>query len=218
MPHYIYESRLLKTMAGPICGVDEAGRGPLAGPVVAAAVILDRSRIPKGLNDSKLLSEEDRETLYPRIMEMAVAVGVGEAGVEEIDLVNIRQATHLAMARAVRALSIPAAFALVDGNDAPALPCKCETLVKGDSRSVSIAAASIIAKVTRDRLMALLHENHPVYGWRQNKGYGTPEHLSGLRAHGITVHHRRSFSPVHHILYGDESGDSIHNALIPQDS
>ena len=218
MPHYIYESRLLKTMAGPICGVDEAGRGPLAGPVVAAAVILDRSRIPKGLNDSKLLSEEDRETLYPRIMEMAVAVGVGEAGVEEIDLVNIRQATHLAMARAVRALSIPAAFALVDGNDAPALPCKCETLVKGDSRSVSIAAASIIAKVTRDRLMALLHENHPVYGWRQNKGYGTPEHLSGLRAHGITVHHRRSFSPVHHILYGDESGDSIHNTLIPQDS
>ena len=218
MPHYIYESRLLKTMAGPICGVDEAGRGPLAGPVVAAAVILDRGRIPKGLNDSKLLSEEDREELYPRIMEMAVAVGVGEAGVEEIDLVNIRQATHLAMARAVRALSIPAAFALVDGNDAPALPCKCETLVKGDSRSVSIAAASIIAKVTRDRLMALLHENHPVYGWRQNKGYGTPEHLSGLRAHGITVHHRRSFSPVHHILYGDESGDSIHNTLIPQDS
>ena len=218
MPHYIYESRLLKTMAGPICGVDEAGRGPLAGPVVAAAVILDRSRIHKGLNDSKLLSEEDREELYPRIMEMAVAVGVGEAGVEEIDLVNIRQATHLAMARAVRALSIPAAFALVDGNDAPALPCKCETLVKGDSRSVSIAAASIIAKVTRDRLMALLHENHPVYGWRQNKGYGTPEHLSGLRAHGITVHHRRSFSPVHHILYGDESGDSIHNTLIPQDS
>ena len=104
MPHYIYESRLLKTMAGPICGVDEAGRGPLAGPVVAAAVILDRKRIPKGLNDSKQLSEEDREELYPRIMEMAVAVGVGEARVGEIDLVNIRQATHLAMARAVRAL------------------------------------------------------------------------------------------------------------------
>ncbi len=218
MPHYIYESRLLKTMAGPVCGVDEAGRGPLAGPVVAAAVILDRARIPKGLNDSKQLSEEDREELYPRIMEMAVAVGVGEASVEEIDLVNIRQATHLAMARAVRALPVAAQFALVDGNDAPALPCKCDTLVKGDSRSLSIAAASIIAKVTRDRLMALLHENHPVYGWRQNKGYGTPEHLTGLRAHGITVHHRRSFSPVHHILYGDESGDSIHNALIPQDS
>lgn len=218
MPHYIYESRLLKTMAGPICGVDEAGRGPLAGPVVAAAVILDRARIPKGLNDSKLLSEEDREDLFPRIMEMALAVGVGEASVDEIDLVNIRQATHLAMARAVRALPVAAGFALVDGNDAPALPCKCDTLVKGDSRSVSIAAASIIAKVTRDRLMALLHDNHPVYGWRQNKGYGTPEHLTGLKAHGITVHHRRSFSPVHHILYGDESGDSTHNALIPQDS
>ncbi len=218
MPHYIYESRLLKTMSGPICGVDEAGRGPLAGPVVAAAVILDRGRIPKGLNDSKQLDEEAREDLFPRIMEMAVAVGVGEASVEEIDLVNIRQATHLAMARAVRALPVAAQFALVDGNDAPALPCKCDTLVKGDSRSLSIAAASIIAKVTRDRLMALLHDNHPVYGWRQNKGYGTPEHLTGLRAHGITVHHRRSFSPVHHILYGDESGDSIHNALIPQDS
>ena len=218
MPHYIYESRLLKTMTGPICGVDEVGRGPLAGPVVAAAVILDRTRIPKGLNDSKLLREQDREALYPRILEMAVAVGVGEASVDEIDLVNIRQATHLAMARAVRALPVAAAFALVDGNDAPALPCKCDILVKGDSRSVSIAAASIIAKVTRDRLMALLHDHHPVYGWRQNKGYGTPEHLTGLRAHGITVHHRKSFSPVHHILYGDESGDSIHNTLIPQDS
>jgi ribonuclease HII len=218
MPHYIYESRLLKTMTGPICGVDEVGRGPLAGPVVAAAVILDRTRIPKGLNDSKLLREQDREALYPRILEMAVAVGVGEASVDEIDLVNIRQATHLAMARAVRALPVAAAFALVDGNDAPALPCKCDMLVKGDSRSVSIAAASIIAKVTRDRLMALLHDHHPVYGWRQNKGYGTPEHLTGLRAHGITVHHRKSFSPVHHILYGDESGDSIHNTLIPQDS
>ena len=218
MPHYIYESRLLKTMTGPICGVDEVVSGPLAGPVVAAAVILDRTRIPKGLNDSKQLREQDREALYPRILEMAVAVGVGEASVDEIDLVNIRQATHLAMARAVRALPVAAAFALVDGNDAPALPCKCDMLVKGDSRSVSIAAASIIAKVTRDRLMALLHDHHPVYGWRQNKGYGTPEHLTGLRAHGITVHHRKSFSPVHHILYGDESGDSIHNTLIPQDS
>src|SRR6185437_7616467 len=121
MPHYIYESRLLKAHIGPeplrICGVDEAGRGPLAGPVVAAAVILDKSRVPKGLNDSKLLDEETREELFPRIMEMAVAVGVGEASVDEIDLVNIRQATHLAMARAVRALQVPALFALVDGND-----------------------------------------------------------------------------------------------------
>jgi ribonuclease HII len=218
MPHYIHESRLLKTMAGPICGVDEVGRGPLAGPVVAAAVILDKKRIPRGLNDSKQLSEDAREELFPRIMEMAVAVGVGEASVGEIDLINIRQATHLAMARAVRALSVAAGFALVDGNDPPALPCKCETLIKGDTLSVSIAAASIIAKVTRDRMMVALHDAHPGYNWKSNKGYGTPDHLAGLKSCGVTPHHRRSFSPIHHILYGDESGDSIHNALIPQDS
>ena len=204
MPHYIYESRLLKTMPGPICGVDEAGRGPLAGPVVAAAVILDRARIPKDLNDSKKLDEETRETLFSRIMDMAAAVGVGQASVEEIDLVNIRQATHLAMARAVRSLQITAAFALVDGNDAPALPCKCDTLVKGDGRSVSIAAASIIAKVTRDRLMRRLHDEHPGYNWRSNKGYGTPDHYSGLKRHGVTAHHRRSFAPISLILRGME--------------
>src|ERR1700759_2916159 len=202
MPHFIYESRYLKTMAGPVCGVDEAGRGPLAGPVVAAAVIFQKGRIPRGLNDSKQLREEDREALFPRIMEMAIAVGVGEASVGEIDLVNIRQATHLAMARAVRALSVAAQFALVDGNDAPALPCKCETLVKGDGRSVSIAAASIIAKVTRDRLMARLHDEHPGYNWKRNKGYGTPEHYDGLRLHGVTIHHRRSFGPIRNLLLG----------------
>src|SRR5579871_6603677 len=222
MPHFIYESRLLKTMVGPVCGVDEAGRGPLAGPVVAAAVILNRKRMPKGLNDSKQLTESDREALFPQIMEMAVAVGVGEASVGEIDMVNIRQATHLAMARAVRALSVAAQFALVDGNDAPALPCPCDTLVDGDARSVSIAAASIIAKVTRDRMMCALHDEHPVYGWRNNKGYGTPEHHAGLRAHGVTTHHRRSFGPVHaiihNILYVEESGDSNTKTLIQQDS
>jgi ribonuclease HII len=224
MPHFRHEKRLLASLPtldgiqGPICGVDEAGRGPLAGPVVAAAVILDFKKYPRGLNDSKQLSEEAREELYPRIMEMAVAVGVGEASVGEIDLVNIRQATHLAMARAVRALNVAAAFALVDGNDAPALPCRCETLIKGDGISLSIAAASIIAKVTRDRLMAALHEHHPVYGWVHNKGYGTPEHLSGLKAHGACEHHRRSFSPIHHILYGDESGTQLSNTLIHQDS
>src|SRR5689334_22755271 len=204
MPHFIYESRLLKTMMGPICGVDEAGRGPLAGPVVAAAVILDRARCPKGLNDSKQLDEETREKLYPRILQMAVAVGVGEASVDEIDLVNIRQATHLAMARAVRALPVPAAFALVDGNDPPALPCKCDTLVGGDGRSLSIAAASIIAKVTRDRMMTQLHQEHPGYNWCNNKGYGTPEHYSGLKLHGVTIHHRRSFAPIREILCGKE--------------
>jgi ribonuclease HII len=202
MPHYIYESRLLKTMAGPVCGVDEAGRGPLAGPVVAAAVILDRKRIPKGLNDSKQLCEEDREALYPMIMEMAIAVGVGEASVGEIDLINIRQATHMAMARAVRALGVAAEFALVDGNDPPALPCRCDTLIGGDGRSVSIAAASIIAKVTRDRMMVALHDDHPGYNWRSNKGYGTPEHYAGLKAHGVTAHHRRSFGPIRAILSG----------------
>jgi ribonuclease HII len=216
MPHYIYESRILKTIAGPVCGVDEAGRGPLAGPVVAAAVILDRKRMPKGLNDSKQLSEEIREELYPQIMEMAVAVGVGEASVGEIDLVNIRQATHLAMARAVRALTVAAEFALVDGNDAPALPCRCDTLVDGDARSLSIAAASIIAKVTRDRMMVALHEEHPGYCWRSNKGYGTPEHYVGLKAHGVTVHHRRSFAPIRAILTGQtiEPQDVIAEAAL----
>ena len=186
-----------------ICGVDEAGRGPLAGPVVAAAVILDRKRIPRGLNDSKQLSEEDREALFPQIMAMAVAVGVGEASVDEIDLLNIRMATHQAMARAVRALAVAAEFALVDGNDAPALPCRCDTLIKGDGRSVSIAAASIVAKVTRDRLMVRLHDEHPHYNWKNNKGYGTPDHYVGLKSHGVTVHHRRSFSPVRNIVLGE---------------
>jgi ribonuclease HII len=208
MPHYIYESRLLKTMEGPIAGVDEAGRGPLAGPVVAAAVILQRGKVPKGLNDSKQVSEENREELFPRIMHMAIAVGVGEASVDEIDLINIRQATHLAMARAVRALSVSAMFALVDGNDAPALPCPCDTLVDGDARSVSIAAASIIAKVTRDRMMRVLHEEHPHYGWVENKGYSTPKHLAALSKHGPCHHHRRSFAPVHNILYPQALEDS----------
>lgn len=218
MPHYIYESRYLKTAPGPVAGVDEAGRGPLAGPVVAAAVILDRKRIPKGLNDSKQLDEETREDLFPQIMERAIAVGVGEACVDEIDLINIRQATHLAMARAVRALSVAAAFALVDGNDAPALPCPCDTLVDGDARSVSIAAASIIAKVTRDRLMRGLHEEFPHYCWNTNKGYSTEEHLTALKRHGPTHHHRRSFAPVYNILYPQKSTDSILCAEQVEDS
>jgi ribonuclease HII len=208
MPHYIFESRILKTVAGPVAGVDEAGRGPLAGPVVAAAVILDRRRVPKGLNDSKQMTMPAREDAFARIMEMAVAVGVGEASVDEIDLVNIRQATHLAMARAVRALAPAAAFALVDGNDAPALPCPCDVLVKGDGRSLSIAAASIVAKVTRDRLMVTLHGEFPFYGWSNNKGYGTEEHLDALSRIGPCAHHRRSFAPIHNILYGAKAEDS----------
>src|SRR5688500_1195760 len=195
MPHYIFEARAAKTIAGLIAGVDEAGRGPLAGPVVAAAVILDRKRIPKGLNDSKQMTADAREEAFGRIMSRAV-VGVGEASVDEIDLVNIRQATHLAMARAVRALAQAPAFALVDGNDAPALPCRCDTIVDGDARSVSIAAASIIAKVTRDRIMKQLHEEHPGYGWVTNMGYATEEHREALNRLGPCRHHRRSFAPV----------------------
>jgi ribonuclease HII len=209
MPHYIFESRFLKTRPGPIAGVDEAGRGPLAGPVVAAAVILDRKRIPKGLDDSKQMQPEEREEVYGRIMNRAVAVGVGEASVDEIDLINIRQATHLAMARAVRVLGIAADFALVDGNDPPALPCPCDVIVDGDARSASIAAASIIAKVTRDRMMRALHEHFPGYGWFTNKGYGTGEHLEALSRLGPCIHHRRSFAPVHNILYGAQLEDSI---------
>lgn len=209
MPHYIYESRLLKTMAGPIAGVDEAGRGPLAGPVVAAAVILERGRIPKGIDDSKQVRPEAREDLYARITESALAWGVGEASVEEIDLVNIRQATHLAMARAVRALTIAPMFALVDGNDAPALACPCDTLVDGDARSLSIAAASIIAKVTRDRMMRALHDEHPVYGWITNMGYGTGEHLTALTRHGPCRHHRRSFAPVRRLLASETAPDRL---------
>jgi ribonuclease HII len=213
VPHYIFESRRLKTIAGPIAGVDEAGRGPLAGPVVAAAVILNPKRIPKGLDDSKKMTAEAREEAYARIMSCA-SVGVGEASVDEIDLINIRQATHLAMARAVRALFPAAAFALVDGNDAPALPCPCDTLIDGDARSVSIAAASIIAKVTRDRVMRQLHDEHPGYGWLSNKGYGTEEHLAALTRLGPCQHHRRSFAPVHHILWPVNHGDSRDESIL----
>jgi ribonuclease HII len=142
-------------------------------------------------------------------MELSLAVGVGEANVDEIDLVNIRQATHLAMARAIRSLALQADFALVDGNDAPALPCPCDTIVDGDARSVSIAAASIVAKVTRDRMMRALHTDFPGYGWFTNKGYSTLEHLEALTRLGPCPHHRRSFAPVHNILYGGRSEDSI---------
>ena len=218
MPHYIYESRVLAKMAGPVAGVDEAGRGPLAGPVVAAAVIFERKRIPKGINDSKQMTHEAREEAYALIMQCAVAVGVGDATVDEIDIINIRQATHLAMARAIRSLAVAPMFALVDGNDAPALPCSCDTIVDGDAKSVSIAAASIIAKVTRDRMMMALHDEHPGYGWFTNKGYSTEEHLKALTRLGPCRHHRRSFAPVHNILYPRNPIDSNDNALIPQDS
>lgn len=213
MPGFAHELRILAQVEGLVCGVDEAGRGPLAGPVIAASVIFEKKRIPRGLDDSKKLDAETRERLYVRIIERAIAWGVGEATVDEIDLVNIRQATHLAMARAVRSLNPSPCFALVDGNDPPALPCPCETIIGGDGISASIAAASIIAKVTRDRMMVALHAQHPVYCWDRNKGYATEDHLHALAVHGCTPHHRRSFAPIHNVLFGGILADTTVSAV-----
>jgi ribonuclease HII len=187
------------TYGGTVAGIDEAGRGPWAGPVVAAAVILDRETIPEkllhGLDDSKKLSAKKRELLFA-ILPSCATIGVGQAEVAEIDHINILQATMLAMRRAFLALDYPANFALVDGNRAPDLPCPVETMVKGDARSLSIAAASIVAKVTRDHLMAQLAINFPGYGWERNRGYGTAEHKDSLERLGVTPHHRKSFAPI----------------------
>ena len=185
--------------AAPVCGVDEAGRGPWAGPVVAAAVIFP-GLAPEGLNDSKKLSAARREALFGAIMRDGL-VGVGEASVDEIDEINILNATWLAMRRAVAALPEPPAHALIDGNRLPpGLPCGATAVVKGDGRSLSIAAASIIAKVTRDRLMRTLAEAFPQYGWDRNAGYGVKAHAEALRRHGLTPHHRRSFRPIRNML------------------
>ena len=208
MPDYSIEERVFAQNGGPVAGIDEVGRGPLAGPVLAAAVIFDPKQIPEGLNDSKKLTMRRREALFARIMEFAI-VGIGEADVDEIDRLNIRRATHLAMVRAVNALPETPAFAIVDGNDPPPLACPCETIVGGDGCSVSIAAASVVAKVTRDRMMMRLDKDHPGYGWRTNMGYGTKEHLEGMQRLGITPHHRKSFAPVYHILCPVNPGDSI---------
>ena len=185
--------------AGPVCGVDEVGRGPWAGPVVTAAVILDPETAPEGLNDSKQLSLKKREMLFDFLQD--APHGIGIASVEEIDRLNILNATYLAMQRAVEALPVPPGFALIDGNRIPHdLPCPAWSLVKGDARSASIAAASIIAKVTRDRMMVELAEEFPGYGWETNAGYGVPAHREGLNRLGVTPHHRRSFKPIHKML------------------
>ncbi|MGR3718310.1 MAG: ribonuclease HII [Thermohalobaculum sp.] len=183
-----------------ICGVDEAGRGPWAGPVVAAAVVLDRGRIPPGLDDSKKLTPRRRAALFDAVRASA-AVGVGIASVEEIDALDILRANDLAMLRAIEALQPAPGAALIDGNRVPpGLLCRAWALVGGDGRSLSIAAASIIAKVTRDRIMEELAGAHPGYGWERNRGYGTPEHRAALIRLGVTPHHRRSFRPIHNIL------------------
>jgi ribonuclease HII len=185
---------------GLVAGVDEAGRGPLAGPVVAAAVILDDMRRIRGLADSKVLGEAVRERLYDQIMARALCCSVGSASVEEIDRLNILQATLLAMRRAVDGLRLTPAKVLVDGNVLPVLRVRAEAIVQGDALVKSISAASIVAKVYRDRLCRELHREHPQYGFAQHKGYTTPEHLEALRTHGACVHHRRTFAPVREVL------------------
>ena len=183
-----------------VAGVDEAGRGPLCGPVVAAAVVLNRAHIPSGINDSKKLSEKRRSQLFDQIMELA-AVGVGHATPAEIDELNILRASHLAMVRAIAALPVVPDHVLIDGNIIPrGLTVSAEALIKGDARSLSIGAASIIAKVTRDRIMVDLAQQHPGYGWDKNAGYPTKDHLAALQNLGVTPHHRRSFRPIHNIL------------------
>ena len=179
-----------------VAGIDEAGRGPLAGPVVAAAVILDPHRPVRGLADSKLLTPERREELAIRIRERAIAWSTGQADVTEIDTINILHATMLAMCRAVAALPITPEEALVDGNRCPDLSCRVRAIVKGDRDVKSISAASIIAKTTRDAMLRELDKLYPLYGFAQHKGYGTPEHLAALDRHGPCPIHRRSFSPV----------------------
>ena len=187
--------KLEKGHPDPIAGVDEAGCAPLAGPVVAAAVILDRDRFPRGIDDSKNLPADRREALYARLTRVA-AWGVGIASVEEIDRLNIFWARMLAMERAVEALGVEPAMVLVDGNRCPRWTRPSIAIVDGDAKCRSIAAASIVAKVTRDRIMLEYARDHPGYGWETNKGYPTPEHVRALQALGPTPLHRRSFAPV----------------------
>ncbi|MET3713587.1 ribonuclease HII [Sphingomonas trueperi] len=195
MPDLSYETRYFQLHAGPVAGVDEAGRGPLAGPVVAAAVVLDPNCIPEGINDSKALTAAKRARLCEELLACA-KVGVGIASVEEIDRLNILWATMLAMTRAVEALGFPPAFVLVDGNRCPKWEHRSEAVISGDALCLSIAAASIVAKHQRDCMMVELDAQFPGYGWASNKGYGGKAHQESLRSLGPTPHHRRSFAPV----------------------
>lgn len=188
-----------ESVSGVVAGIDEAGRGPWAGPVVAAAVILDRNNIPEGINDSKKLSAKKRVKIFEQLIKKA-EIGIGIANVEEIDNLNILNATKLAMERAYRQLRLKPKTTLIDGNSAPLLPCETITVIKGDSKSLSIAAASIIAKVTRDKIMEEIDKNYPHYGWKNNAGYGTKQHQDAITQFGICKHHRKSFRPVAEIL------------------
>jgi ribonuclease HII len=201
MPHFDLE----REAGGLVVGIDEAGRGPWAGPVVAAAaLIIDPGHLPDGIDDSKKLSRNRREALFDPLLA-AARVGVGQASPGEIDELNILAATMLAMRRALEDLcarhKIQPDFALIDGNRLPAdLPCPARAVVRGDATSLSIAAASIVAKVTRDRIMTRLDEENPGYGWARNAGYGTAEHQAGLARLGVTAHHRTTYAPIRHLL------------------
>ena len=188
-----YEKEAMAKGYRHICGVDEAGRGPLAGPVCAAAVILPKGEIIPGLNDSKKLTDKKRRELFPIIKEKAIAYGIGLASHEEIDEINILQATYLAMERAIAQLQVKPEFALIDGNRAKDFGLPVRTVVKGDSLSASIAAASVLAKVTRDDLMVKMAEQYPQYGFEIHKGYGTKAHYEALRQHGASTIHRKTF-------------------------
>ncbi|MFT6169917.1 MAG: ribonuclease HII [Celeribacter sp.] len=199
-PDFSFEAAATHRGYSRIVGVDEVGRGPLSGPVVAAAVWLDPNKIPEGMNDSKKLTAKRREALYDQILAVA-DVSIASCSVEEIDQINILQASLLAMERAVAGLKMQADYVLVDGNKIPAaFGLNAEAIVKGDARSLSISAASIVAKTWRDRLMVDLAQQYPGYGWEKNAGYGTKLHLEGLAKFGVTPHHRRSFKPIHKML------------------
>ncbi|WP_295078439.1 ribonuclease HII [Tabrizicola sp.] len=203
IPDFTHETLAFGRGALRVAGVDEVGRGPLAGPVTACAVRLDPDRIPQGLRDSKVLTRERREVLFIEIIAVA-EISVAHASVEEIDELNILRASHLAMERAVAGLG--ADHALIDGNMLPrGLGCGATAIIGGDAICLSIAAASIIAKVTRDRIMVDLAQQHPGYGWEANAGYPTKAHLDALQNLGVTPWHRRSFKPVHNILYQGNS-------------
>ena len=194
MPDYEFEKAAVNSGFSCICGVDEAGRGPLAGPVCAAAVILPEGAVIEGLDDSKKLTEKKRERLYDVIRTTAVAYSVAYGTLEEIETVNILEATYLAMNRAIEGLNVKPDFALIDGNRAPrGIKIPCETIVKGDSKSMSVAAASVLAKVTRDRLMLEYDKKHPEYNFKKHKGYGTKEHTELIKQYGPCEIHRLSF-------------------------
>jgi len=199
VPNLLIEKKKNKLNYKIIAGVDEAGRGPWAGPVYSAAVILNDNNIPEGINDSKKLSEKKRNSIYLEIISNHI-YGVGIADVDEIDKLNILGATLLSMERAVNNLSTNPDFVLIDGNHEPKIEIDSESIIKGDTKSLSIAAASIIAKVERDEFMRQLDAQYPAYNWKKNKGYGTKDHQNALKTHGVTKYHRKSFSPVRKIL------------------